>query len=716
MSPDLSQRIRAYAVQIENDSGHVTFAELEHMIGVLSEGQAIDVVEATRQIPSRWPRWAAAFAGALVLVIMAIGLPLWFFGSGDGVVADQTTMTVGATTSVAPSTTVAPTIVPPMVDAWQRVGGALMEPVVGTFDMTAAGSRLFVVGFDPGEGDYRQNGVIFASDDGVNWVRLAEDDPALSIGTVLMYSVTDGGPGLVAVGIGCENTTEGCRPHATAWTSVDGTSWTRTPEDATIFGDGTTQTSGMVGVADTSHGLIAVGSMDYWTFDDEGVEDLHTAHPAVWISDDGITWEHAWEGTGSAVERNDYSDVPVYMTSIVEGPDGRLVAVGVTTDENGEPIATVWTSVDGRQWERIEPDDTVFTPGTVMWDLTLGEHGYVAVGTDGDTDAAIWQSPDGATWTRVDTAAQSFDGIVSLGSVTALDSGYITVGSQAFIDATGDWVTLWTSPDGVTWDRVLTLDSGSAAAILAVDSQIAVVGQVIENDGADVDDYHAGVWMGPAFDPDAPPPEPGPPPEPAPTPEPAPEAAPTGIAAVEEGVSCEEIATREFSYAEAVSYWMRYDMPADLDPDANGLPCEAFYLTTDVAAVFGGPGALPVRLVSDLPAQLFEASGAAVDAGVICPSGTTEFTDEGTPPKQEGASGRWEDVYTCDDGSGTFTIGADGFIDVDERTHSGVWDIGSGTGRYETLTGGGGVFTGPTGPDTWSDDLIGRVTSETNDN
>jgi len=46
----------------------------------------------------------------------------------------------------------------------------------------------------------------------------------------------------------------------------------------------------------------------------------------------------------------------------------------------------------------------------------------------------------------------------------------------------------------------------------------------------------------------------------------------------------------------------------------------------------------------------------------------------------------------------------------------GVWDIGSGTGRYETLTGGGGVFTGPTGPGTWSDDLSGRVTSETNEN
>ena len=126
----------------------------------------------------------------------------------------------------------------------------------------------------------------------------------------------------------------------------------------------------------------------------------------------------------------------VNMDSVVEGPDGRLVAVGATLDENGESIATVWTSVDGRQWERIEPDNTVFTPGTVMLDVALGEHGYVAVGSDGGTDAAIWQSPDGATWTRIDTASQSFDGIGSLDSVAALDAGYVTVGSHAFVGPT----------------------------------------------------------------------------------------------------------------------------------------------------------------------------------------------------------------------------------------------------------------------------------------
>ncbi|MCJ7780873.1 MAG: hypothetical protein MUQ27_08595, partial [Acidimicrobiia bacterium] len=327
--------------------------DVDDVVAAISAGQVAEPPPVRRLRPV----WVAA--GSALLVLVLVGAPLLFFGSGDLPTVDQPA-----------ATTAAPMITPPAVHAWVGVRPGFVGPadtVDGTFDMTAVGSRLFAVGFVPGE-DERQNGVILASDDGVNWVRLAGNDPALTLGNVLMYSVTGGGPGLVAVGAGCETETSTgqCALHATAWASVDGTSWTRTPEDPAIFGDGTTQSSGMYGVADTSHGLIAVGSMEYRTVDDEGVKEMVTIHPAVWISDDGITWERAWEGTGSAVDPNDYSDVYVSMDSVVEGPDGRLVAVGATLDENGEDIATVWTSVDGRQWERIEPDNSVSSPGTVM--------------------------------------------------------------------------------------------------------------------------------------------------------------------------------------------------------------------------------------------------------------------------------------------------------------------------------------------------------------
>ena len=138
-----------------------------------------------------------------------------------------------------------------------------------------------------------------------------------------------------------------------------------------------------------------------------------------------------------------------------------------------------------------------------MLDVALGEHGYVAVGTDGRTYTAIWQSPDGATWTRVETAAQSFYGIGSLGSIAALHSGYVTVGPHQFVDATGGGVTLWTSPDGATWDHVHSITQGYASGVVVVDGGIAVSGGMPYDDN-----FHASVWMGPAFDPNAPPPDP----------------------------------------------------------------------------------------------------------------------------------------------------------------------------------------------------------------
>ena len=53
---------------------------------------------------------------------------------------------------------------------------------------------------------------------------------------------------------------------------------------------------------------------------------------------------------------------------------------------------------------------------------------------------------------------------------------------------------------------------------------------------------------------------------------------------------------------------------------------------------------------------------------------------------------RWEDLYTCDDGSGTFLLRANEFYE-DGQHVAGVWDISSGTDGHVSLTGGGGVNT-----------------------
>ena len=83
-----------------------------------------------------------------------------------------------------------------------------------------------------------------------------------------MGSVTVGGPGLVAVGW------DG--PNEAVWTSPDGISWSRVPDDAVFSGAGNQE---MSSVTVGAPGLVAVGS------DQSGGD----ADVPVWTSPDGIS-------------------------------------------------------------------------------------------------------------------------------------------------------------------------------------------------------------------------------------------------------------------------------------------------------------------------------------------------------------------------------------------------------------------------------------------
>ena len=111
MSRDLSQRIRAYAAQIEDDAEHVTVGDLEEMIGGAFEWTAAtDSAAPSRQVGRQWPRRAAVSAGALALMIVVVGLPLWFFGGGESAVVVEPSTTVPPTVTTVPPTTVAPVV------------------------------------------------------------------------------------------------------------------------------------------------------------------------------------------------------------------------------------------------------------------------------------------------------------------------------------------------------------------------------------------------------------------------------------------------------------------------------------------------------------------------------------------------------------------------------------------------------------------------------
>jgi len=614
--------------------------------------------------------WAVAgFAFAVVLVI-GFGLALLRapFGGEDVTVTDQPTTTVASViTTLATSPVVE-------LDSWQRVGADVMQPVVGLFDMTQVGSWLIAVGFDPGEEDLRQNGVIFSSDDGVIWSRLAQDDPALTLGAVLMYGIAEGGPGMVAVGMGCEDDTAPCAAYPTVWTSVDGTSWTRTSADPDIFGE----SGAMMDVAATDYGIVAVGSIG-----ELGPDDAYFTRSSVWLSADGVNWTRVWEDDLVDASASPSSS---RFSALAVDPDGLIVGVGEAENQNSELVAAVWVSIDGHAWERVEPNPSAFGSenglDVFMLDVAWSSDGFTAVGTEGGTQPAIWKSPDGLSWTRIDAADQPFDATGTISSVAALDAGFVAAGPHGFADQKDGPVTLWTSRDGSIWDRVHTTGSGYAMSIVVTDAGIAVAGGMPEDN-----DFHAAVWAGPAFDPDNPPSDPLPSSPPTTVEEPS-----TGLAEIgtlDEGLSCEELATPGYSYAEAVAYWMWRDKPADLDPDANGLPCEDAYSASDVIDVYGEPDAHSVQLIASHSTGTFIATGPAVEAGIICATGSIDYTED-PEPIGLGVLLRWEDIYTCEDNSGTFILGVDEYIVIEPAMY-GIWNIVSGTGNYQSMNGGGGT-------------------------
>jgi hypothetical protein len=97
--------------------------------------------------------------------------------------------------------------------------------------------------------------------------------------------------------------------------------------------------------------------------------------------------------------------------------------------------------------------------------------------------------------------------------------------------------------------------------------------------------------------------------------------------------------------------------------------------------------------------------------------GTGDLVRQGTftAPLPLCSSGTWQGnglgsrVFTCTDGSGTFTATFDGELE-DNANARGPWSIVSGTGRYVTLRGKGtatvdavsGPDESPTYSDTWS--------------
>ncbi|MCJ7780221.1 MAG: hypothetical protein MUQ27_05300, partial [Acidimicrobiia bacterium] len=187
-------------------------------------------------------------------------------------------------------------------------------------------------------------------------------------------------------------------------------------EDSAVFGGAGIQ--GMRDAAASADTLVAVGAALYDEAD-KAVK-VGRADAAVWVSSDGVDWTRV--GADSAFRESAAQS----MRAVTVGGPG-FVAVG-TAERLHQDEPAVWLSQDGYSWDRVDDSSGAFDTGTFasMWDVAAGGPGLVAVGYVGIMDAfdaAVWVSPDGTAWTRVTDDSFTGDSTKNMTGIATLDDG-----------------------------------------------------------------------------------------------------------------------------------------------------------------------------------------------------------------------------------------------------------------------------------------------------
>ena len=180
-------------------------------------------------------------------------------------------------------------------------------------------------------------------------------------------------------------------------------------------------------------------------------------------SDGGKTWRlarlHA-AGGGKGVQ------VPLgHQATLLAGGPGGWLAIG--------PQA-IWTSPDGTSWtlastRGVSPQ----LPGDAVWVITKTATGFLAAGkgnaVGGGTQAVIWTSRDGLTWQRMTAAdlglAGTGEAVQNISYATYRGDDTLIAGAVAAAGAT--YSGAWLSTDGGSaWTRVsIPVNNGAGATI-----------------------------------------------------------------------------------------------------------------------------------------------------------------------------------------------------------------------------------------------------------
>lgn len=331
-------------------------------------------------------------------------------------------------------------------------------------DVILSGARMVAVGSDGVVGT--QDAAVWQAVGRTAWTRIRQDAFG-GRGAQVMTDIAIGPSGLVAVGY----EERGGDVDAAAWTTTDGRTWSRVPDDERILGgDGDQIVNGLESAGGR---LVAVGSTGTGS----------NERAAVWISTDGAAW--------SRIDEHDMSGgtARTSMTSIDAG--GSLIVAAGSGDSGDH--APIWTSTDGLTWSRV-PDRSHVFAGARLSDVAVDGPDVVAVGNIG-SDAAVWMSTrDGASWSRVPHDEFVFGGYAASRMNDVMFAGDAIVAGGATSWPTSPVGEVWISIDRATWSRVAhagPMTSGSINAVTGVGERLVGVGAVFtQTSGRD-----GSVWI-----------------------------------------------------------------------------------------------------------------------------------------------------------------------------------------------------------------------------
>ena len=301
----------------------------------------------------------------------------------------------------------------------------------GVMEAVAAGQRLVAVGDGCSVSLPQCHVAIWTSEDGETWERVP-DDPKFHAGPYTparrgeLTDVVATDAGFLAVG----RSREGDTRRAVVFWSNDGLRWTRSRDDASLL-LGTFEAA-----VETPSGFVAVGNV---------LED-RIAHASAWMSPDGLAWVRTTgDGAAFAVGNGGtYSDGRMNGGMIdVVWTGTRIVAIGSACSLDGTGCRGVaWASGRGQAWARQDGDLT----GT-PYSMVATAEGLVAVGDDGAGHPLSWISADdGDTW----LPGRPVSGYLgNFSAVAATPSGLV-----ATIATTDLTSAVATSTDGLSWQIV----------------------------------------------------------------------------------------------------------------------------------------------------------------------------------------------------------------------------------------------------------------------